>query len=160
MTRVQQQTDKANGGDHELANAMLPLRQRLPDTRQSLTHKFRVGDCEGYITVGLFQDGRPGEVFIKVAKDGTAISGLADTVGVLTSLALQYGVPVETLARKFEYVRFEPSGWTQNEEIRQAHSLIDYVFRWLGMQFSPTYRNSYRKVAPSDGVPSEADAIP
>lgn len=124
----------------ELSSARLPQRDRLPDTRKSVTHKFSVGECEGYITVGLFEDGRPGEMFLKIAHQGSTISGFADAIGILTSIALQYGVPVDTLARKFEYVRFEPAGWTKNEEIRQAHSIVDYVFRWLGLQFSPAYR--------------------
>ena len=116
------------------------MRQRLPDTRQSITHKFSISGHEGYVTVGLYDDGRPGELFIKMAKEGSTLSGLMDTVGILTSMALQYGVPVEALARKFEYMRFEPSGWTQNGHIRHAHSVVDYIFRWLGIVFSPEYR--------------------
>ena len=113
-----------------------PRRERLPDTRQSITHKFNVQDNEGYITVGLYLDGRPGELFIKMAKQGSTISGLMDTIGVLTSLALQYGVPVQTLADKFAYMRFEPSGWTSHRELHHAHSLVDYIFRWLGVTFA------------------------
>jgi ribonucleoside-diphosphate reductase alpha chain len=120
-----------------------PIRQRLPDTRQSLTHKFKICGHEGYLTVGLFEDGRPGELFIKMAKEGSTLSGLMDTVGILTSLALQYGVPVEALARKFEYMRFEPSGWTPNTHIQHAHSIVDYVFRWVGVVFSPAYRQEH-----------------
>jgi ribonucleoside-diphosphate reductase alpha chain len=140
---------KADGMDVQLTekhavdgfeNIEAPKRQRLPDTRWSLTHKFSVDGQEGYIIVGLFDDGRPGEVFIKMAKQGSTISGLTDTVGVLTSIALQHGVPIDLLARKFEYMRFEPSGWTSNDEIRQAHSVTDYIFRWLGLQFSVEYR--------------------
>jgi ribonucleoside-diphosphate reductase alpha chain len=104
-----------------------------------------VGDHEGYLIVGLFEDGRPGELFLKMEKQGSAVSGLMDTIGVLTSLALQYGVPVEALARKFEYMRFEPSGWTENESIRHAHSITDYIFRWLGLRFSQEYRAIYQK---------------
>lgn len=115
-------------------------RERLPDTRNSLTHKFVVAQHEGYITVGFYDDGRPGEVFIKIAKHGSTISGLLDTIAVLTSLALQYGVPVETLARKFEFTRFEPSGWTKNPDLRHVNSLVDYIFRWLGTQCSEAYR--------------------
>lgn len=114
----------------------MPYRQRLPSTRRSLTHKFSVGEHEGYITVGFYEDGRPGEVFVKVAKHGSTISGLLDTIAVLTSIALQYGVPVETLATKFAYTRFEPSGWTNNPELRRVNSIVDYIFRWLGAQFS------------------------
>jgi ribonucleoside-diphosphate reductase alpha chain len=85
--------------------------------------------------VGLFPDGRPGEVFIKIAKHGSTISGLVDTIAVLTSLALQYGVPLDALVRKFAFTRFEPSGWTNNPEIANAKSIVDYVFRWLGTVF-------------------------
>lgn len=113
----------------------LPRRQRLPDTRRSITHKFNVREHEGYITVGLYPDGRPGELFIKMAKQGSTISGLADTIGVLTSLALQYGVPPQTLADKFAYMRFEPSGQTSHPELRHAHSVVDYIFRWLRLTF-------------------------
>jgi ribonucleoside-diphosphate reductase alpha chain len=117
-----------------------PVRQRLPDTRRSITHKFQVGQHEGYLTVGFYEDGRPGELFIKIAKHGSTIAGLLDTVAVLTSIALQYGVPIEALARKFEFTRFEPSGWTKNPELRHVNSIVDYVFRWLGMVCSDEYR--------------------
>src|SRR3989304_1242480 len=124
----------------DVANATLPVRHRLPDTRRFVTHKFNIDGHEGYITVGMYDDGRPGELFIKIAKGGSTMSGFADTIGVLTSLALQHGVPVETLAHKFENMRFEPAGWTKNSEIGHAHSLVDYIFRWLGLQFSSAYR--------------------
>jgi len=125
----------------ELEKAMTnPHRKRLQATRQSLTHKFAIGQHEGYMTVGMFEDGRPGEVFLTMAKEGSTIGGLMDTIGILTSLALQYGVSVETLARKLEHVSFEPSGWTRDPTIRRASSVIDYVFRWLGTQFSEAYR--------------------
>lgn len=117
-----------------------PHRKRLQATRHSLTHKFAIAQHEGYMTVGLFDDSRPGELFLTMAKEGSTIGGLMDTIGILTSLALQHGVPVETLARKFEHVRFEPSGWTRDPTIRRASSVIDYIFRWLGMQFSEDYR--------------------
>ncbi|HEX2973269.1 MAG TPA: LAGLIDADG family homing endonuclease, partial [Tepidisphaeraceae bacterium] len=117
-----------------------PLRRRLPDTRAAKTHKFDVAGHEGYITVGLYEDGTPGEVFITMAKEGSTIGGLMDTAATLISLALQYGVPVESLVRKFEHVRFEPSGMTRNPEIPFAKSLVDYIFRWLAMEFVPGYR--------------------
>ena len=142
----------------DFSGASLPVRQRLPDTRRSVTHKFNISGHEGYITVGLFADGRPGELFLKMAKEGSTLSGLADTIGVLTSIALQYGVPVETLAQKFERVKFEPSGWTQNPEIRHAHSVVDYVFRWLGMQFSQAYRERSANPSASTGNESSATA--
>jgi ribonucleoside-diphosphate reductase alpha chain len=105
-----------------------------------LTHKFDIAGHEGYLTVGLFEDGTPGELFITMAKEGSTIGGLMDGIGTLTSLALQYGVPLEALVRKFAHVRFEPSGFTRNPEIRNAASITDYVFRWLGFQFVPGYR--------------------
>lgn len=119
-----------------------PVRRRMPDTRQSITHKFDVGGHEGYLTVGLFEDGNPGEVFITMAKEGSTIGGLMDVMGTQTSMALQYGVPLESLVNKFAHMRFEPSGWTGNDDIPQAKSVPDYVFRWLGMQFIPGYREA------------------
>ena len=128
----------------ELAEARLkPHRTRLPDTRQSITHKFSISGHEGYITVGLFPDGRPGELFIVMAKQGSTIAGLMDSIAILTSLNLQYGVPVETLARKFHGTRFEPSGHTKSSEIRIAYSICDYVFTWLGLRFSKEFREEY-----------------
>jgi ribonucleoside-diphosphate reductase alpha chain len=119
-----------------------PLRRRLPDTRNAVTHKFDVAGHEGYLTVGLFEDGQPGELFITMAKEGSTIGGLMDCIGTLTSMALQYGVPLEALLRKFAHQRFEPSGFTKNPEIRNASSIIDYVFRWLSLQFIPGYREA------------------
>jgi ribonucleoside-diphosphate reductase alpha chain len=115
--------------------AAIPYRRRLPDERRSITHKFRVEEQEGYLTVGLFEDGSPGEVFITISKEGSTIRGLMDSLAVMTSLALQYGVPLESLAAKFKNVRFEPHGFTSNPEIPQASSLVDYVFRWLELKF-------------------------
>jgi ribonucleoside-diphosphate reductase alpha chain len=112
-----------------------PMRRHLPDTRQAITHKFNVGGHEGYMTVGLFDNGDPGELFITMAKEGSTIGGLMDTIGTLTSISLQYGVKIETLARKFTHQRFEPSGYTGNPEIKMASSIIDYVFRWLELHF-------------------------
>jgi len=112
-----------------------PVRRRLPNDRQALCHKFDVAGHEGYVHVGFFEDGAPGEIFIKMAKEGSTISGLMDTIGVLTSMALQYGVPLEVLISKFGHVRFEPSGFTKNPDIPMAKSLIDYVFRFLGARF-------------------------
>jgi len=120
-----------------------PLRRRLPDTRHAMTHKFDVAGHEGYITVGLYEDGQPGEVFIRIAKEGSTIGGLMDTIATLVSVSLQYGVPVESLVRKFEHVRFEPSGMTRNPEIPIAKSLTDYIFRWMAMEFVPGYRAAH-----------------
>ena len=120
--------------------AGLPLRRRLPDTRTSVTHKFDIAGHEGYLTVGLFEDGQPGELFVTMAKEGSTIGGLMDSIGALTSMALQYGVPLDALVRKFAHQRFEPSGYTKNPDIRNASSITDYVFRWMGFQFIPGYR--------------------
>ena len=120
-----------------------PLRRRLPDTRHAMTHKFDVAGHEGYITVGLYEDGQPGEVFIRIAKEGSTIGGLMDTIATLVSVSLQYGVPIESLVRKFEHVRFEPSGMTRNPEIPIAKSLTDYIFRWMAMEFVPGYRAAH-----------------
>ena len=124
------------------AEAGKPIRRRLAETRPAITHKFDIAGHEGYLTVGLFEDGRPGELFITMAKEGSTIGGLMDTIGTLTSMSLQYGVPLETLLKKFAHQRFEPSGFTKNPEIRNASSIIDYVFRWLALQFIPDYRES------------------
>jgi len=117
-----------------------PLRRRLSDTRKAVTHKFDIAGHEGYMTVGLFEDGQPGELFITMAKEGSTIGGLMDGIGTLTSIALQYGVPMETLVKKFAHQRFEPSGFTKNPDIRNAASITDYVFRWMALQFIPGYR--------------------
>jgi ribonucleoside-diphosphate reductase alpha chain len=117
-----------------------PLRHRLSDTRTAVTHKFDIAGHEGYLTVGLFEDNQPGELFITMAKEGSTIGGLMDSVGTLTSMALQYGVPLEALVKKFAHQRFEPSGFTKNPDIRNASSITDYVFRWMALQFIPGYR--------------------
>ncbi|MCD6051736.1 MAG: nrdJ, partial [Verrucomicrobia bacterium] len=117
-----------------------PLRRRLPETRMAMNHKFDIAGHEGYLTVGLFDDGRPGELFITMAKEGSTIGGLMDSVATLTSMSLQYGVPLEALVKKFSHQRFEPSGFTKNPEIRNTSSIIDYVFRWMALQFIPGYR--------------------
>ena len=118
-----------------------PYRRRLPDTRASVTHKFEIdGAYEGYLTVGLFEDGAPGELFITMAKEGSTVGGLMDTVGTLVSMGLQYGVPMAVFVDKFTHTRFDPSGFTKNPDIPIARSVIDYIFRWLGVRFIPGYR--------------------
>ncbi len=112
-------------------------RHRLPAERQAITHKFDIAGHEGYITVGLYDDGQPGEIFLKMAKEGSTISGLMDTFATTVSVALQYGVPLHDLVHKFAHVRFEPSGFTANPEIPIAKSIVDYIFRWLGSRFLP-----------------------
>lgn len=117
-----------------------PMRRRLPDTRESLTHKFNVAGHEGYLIVGLYEDGTPGELFITMAKEGSTIGGLMDSLGTAISVALQYGVPVQSLVNKFAHQRFEPMGITTNNDIPFAKSLVDYIFRWMGIQFISGYR--------------------
>ncbi|MBZ5515563.1 MAG: vitamin B12-dependent ribonucleotide reductase [Acidobacteriia bacterium] len=114
-----------------------PLRRKLPDERRAITHKFSVGGHEGYLTVGLYEDGLPGEIFITMAKEGSTVSGLMDSFATAISLALQYGVPLKVLSDKFSHTRFEPSGYTPNPEIRFAKSVMDYIFRWLAIKFLP-----------------------
>jgi len=111
------------------------IRHRLPDERASITHKFSIAGHEGYITVGLYPTGQPGEIFIKMAKEGSTVSGLMDAFATSISLALQHGVPLKVLCEKFAHTRFEPSGWTGNEQIGYAKSLMDYIFRWLHLRF-------------------------
>jgi len=112
-----------------------PSRVRLPDTRQSLTHKFTIAGHEGYLCVGLYPDGRPGEIFITMAKEGSTIGGIMDSFGTALSIALQYGVPLDVLVNKFSHTRFEPMGHTSNKDIRIAKSVVDYIARWLGITF-------------------------
>jgi ribonucleoside-diphosphate reductase alpha chain len=117
-----------------------PIRRKLPDERRSVTHKFSIGGHEGYITVGMYEDGTPGEVFISMAKEGSTISGLMDSFATSISYALQYGVPLKFFVDKFSHVRFEPSGWTGNPQVPYAKSIMDYIFRWLGAKFlGPEY---------------------
>jgi ribonucleoside-diphosphate reductase alpha chain len=115
-------------------------RRKLPDERKSVTHKFSVGGHEGYIIVGQYEEGTPGEIFIKMAKEGSTLSGFMDGVAVSISIGLQYGVPLKILVDKLTNTRFEPSGFTENPSIRYASSILDYIARWLGGKFiSPEY---------------------
>lgn len=139
-----------------------PVRRRLPDTRRAVTHKFTVGGHEGYMTVGMFDDGSPGELFITMAKEGSTIGGLMDTIGTLTSIALQYGVSMEILSGKFSHQRFEPSGWTPNPEIKMASSIIDYVFRWMEIYFirsTPVMPAEPPKLSPPTAEPPKEIAL-
>jgi ribonucleoside-diphosphate reductase alpha chain len=111
------------------------VRRKLPDERRAITHKFDIQGHEGYITVGIYEDGRPGEIFLVMSKEGSTISGLMDAFATSISLALQYGVPLEVLVKKFAHTRFEPSGFTKNPEIPIAKSITDYIFRWLASKF-------------------------
>jgi ribonucleoside-diphosphate reductase alpha chain len=111
------------------------IRHRLPDERLSITHKFNIGGHEGYLTVGLYKDGMPGEIFITMAKEGSTISGLMDSFACAVSIGLQHGVPLKLLCEKFAHTRFEPSGWSSNPDIGYAKSIMDYIFRWLQLRF-------------------------
>ncbi len=119
-----------------------PVRRRMPETRVAINHKFEIAGHKGYLTVGMFEDGQPGELFIQMNKEGSTLGGLMDTVATLTSISLQYGVPLSSLVKKFAYQRFEPSGFTKNPDIRNATSITDYVFRWLGCQFIKGYKEA------------------
>ena len=137
------------------------VRHRLPDERASLTHKFNIAGHEGYITVGLYPSGQPGEIFIRMAKEGSTVSGLMDSFATAASLALQHGVPLRVLCEKFAHSRFEPSGWTGNEQIGFAKSIMDYIFRWLQLRFlSGQQLSLFAGFAPQPGAanPSEGAA--
>ena len=138
-SKQSQPLNTSKEGDKEGAKAVgKPRRERLPETRQSVTHKFSVAGHEGYITVGLYEDGRPGELFITMAKEGSTVGGLMDSFGTAISICLQYGVPLRVLVNKFSHSRFEPMGHTSNPDIRIAKSLVDYIFRWLDITFEST----------------------
>ncbi len=115
--------------------AARPVRRKLSDEREAVTHKFSIAGHEGYLTVGLYEDGNPGEIFLRMAKEGSTVSGLMDTIATMTSIALQYGVPLRALVDKFSHTRFEPAGFTNNPQIPIAKSVMDYVFRYLGNRF-------------------------
>ena len=132
VTQLKKQLAKAQ------KEAALPHRRRLPAERSAVTHRFDIAGHEGYITVGLYPDGQPGEIFLKMAKEGSTVSGLMDSFATTVSVALQYGVPLRDLVNKFAHVRFEPSGFTGNQEIPIAKSIVDYIFRWLGSRFLST----------------------
>jgi len=144
-----------------------PRRERLPDTRQSITHKFSVSGHEGYITVGLYPDGRPGELFITMAKEGSTIGGLMDCFGTAVSMSLQYGVPLEVYVNKFSHTRFEPMGFTKNPDVKIAKSIVDYIFRWLGITFLKDQGEGAKLAGPppgdkpsGEGEPSDAERRP
>ncbi|MBD3235583.1 MAG: vitamin B12-dependent ribonucleotide reductase [Candidatus Eisenbacteria bacterium] len=128
---------QSSGDDDDDDSKPRPVRSRLPEERESITHKFVIGAHEGYITVGLYPDGSPGELFIVMAKEGTVVSGLCDAFATAISLALQYGVPLRVLVDKFTNTRFEPQGFTHHPEIHYAKSITDYIFRWLALKFLP-----------------------
>jgi ribonucleoside-diphosphate reductase alpha chain len=135
LNTARDESRHAPAGAEVPASGFHPVRRRLPADCRSLRHKFEIAGHEGYIHVGFYEDGTPGEIFIKMAKEGSTVSGLMDTIATLTSMAVQYGVPLEVLVNKFSHVRFEPSGFTKNPEIPIAKSLTDYIFRFLGVRF-------------------------
>jgi ribonucleoside-diphosphate reductase alpha chain len=137
-----------------------PHRQRLPDTRPSLTHKFDVAGHEGYMTVGLYDEGQPGELFIAMAKEGSTVGGMMDAFATAISLCLQYGVPLQALVKKFSHQRFEPSGMTSNKDIPFAKSIVDYLFRWLGMRFLEEYHNANTMSRPASAEAPAGRAVP
>ena len=133
-------------------------RRKLPDERNSITHKFSIAGLDGYITVGMYEDGTPGEIFVTMAKQGSVISGLMDSFATAVSIALQYGVPLEVLVDKFSHVRFEPSGFSTNPQIGYAKSIVDYIFRWLAIKFlKPEARRSVSEQATPDLEDSARD---
>src|SRR5256714_1309500 len=142
-----------------------PIRRKLPDERHAITHKFDIQGHEGYITVGMFENGQPGEIFLVMAKEGSTISGFADAFAQAISYALQYGVPLQALVDKFSHVRFEPSGMTRNPEIRFAKSIVDYIFRWMASKFLSPEAQFHagvngRELEEGNGQPGPAVARP
>lgn len=134
-----------------------PRRRYLPDERHAITHKFSIAGHDGYVTVGLYEDGKPGEIFIVMSKEGTVISGLLDAFATAISLALQYGVPLEALVKKFSHMRFEPAGITSNPQIRFAQSILDYVFRWMSLKFLPADKQPTPPATVTDLAAKQAD---
>ena len=137
----------------QIGVAPTAVRRKLPDERESITHKFSIGGHEGYITVGKYEDGAPGEIFITMAKEGSTISGLMDSFATMTSLALQHGVPLQLLVDKFTHTRFEPSGFTKNPEIPMAKSIMDYIFKWLATKFLARDAQEHAGVILRDDAP-------
>jgi ribonucleoside-diphosphate reductase alpha chain len=147
------------GGDGGKGTEARPYRRKLPDERLSITHKFSIAGHEGYVTVGMYEDGNPGEIFITMSKEGSTISGLMDSFATAISLALQYGVPLPILVSKFSHARFEPAGWTNNKEIPVAKSVMDYIFRWLALKFHLAEAVPVPEMTMTNGHAKEADAL-
>ena len=156
--RTQPLSTKAADTENE-AVQQRPMRRRLPDTRHSLTHKFSIAGHEGYITVGMFEDGAPGEIFLVMSKEGSTISGLMDAFATSISLAFQYGVPLRALIDKFSHMRFEPAGFTKNSEIPIAKSVMDYIFRWLASKFLDQDERAQIGVIDRDGMEQAAEPV-
>src|SRR3989338_7565867 len=149
---------KANG---EAVKVLEAGRRKLPDERLAITHKFEISGHEGYITVGLFPDGKPGELFIKMNKEGSTLSGLMDAFSILVSFNLQYGVPLEFLVNKFTHMRFEPAGMTKNKQIPFAKSIVDYVFRYLAVKFldKEQAEQIHSSVSPAESINTANDIV-
>jgi ribonucleoside-diphosphate reductase alpha chain len=154
--------DAAKSEEQDLNAPPRAVRHRLQDERASITHKFGIAGHEGYLTVGLYPNGQPGEIFIKMAKEGSTISGLMDAFATSVSIALQHGVPLKTLCEKFAHTRFEPSGWTGNPQIGYAKSLMDYIFKWLNLRFlSGTQLSLFASLTPhAEQLPAPPTMIP
>ncbi len=161
--------DKGSGTSTAVAAVVTPatvslmgpptaVRRKLPDERASLTHKFSLAGHEGYITVGLYEDGTPGEIFVRMAKQGSTVAGLMDSFGLAISLALQHGVPLQTLCEKFSHMRFEPSGFTGNPDVPRATSIMDYIFRWLSVKFPARAEGSELPEPDADGMTAVIEA--
>ena len=133
--RTDNGAEAAESAPDRYSEALPAIRRRLPDERRALTHHFSIAGQEGYLTVGVYEDGLPGEIFITMAKQGSTISGLMDAFATVVSLALQHGVPLRVLCEKLSHMRFEPSGWSGNPKIGYAKSLMDYIARWLDLKF-------------------------
>jgi len=136
-TKLARKSNGSRAKDASVQETAEPLRRRLPDERKGIVHHFSVGGHEGYLMVGLYEDGQPGEIFIRMAKAGSTVAGLTDSFGIAVSMALQYGVSLPVLCNKFSHTRFEPSGWSGVQEIGYAKSIMDYIFRWLALRFLP-----------------------
>jgi ribonucleoside-diphosphate reductase alpha chain len=128
-------TDRETSQQDDLSGPPPANRHRLPDERAGITHHFSIAGHEGYLTVGLYPNGQPGEIFIRMAKEGSTIAGLMECFGTVVSVSLQHGVPLKVICDKLSHTRFEPSGWTGNEELGYAKSIMDYLFRWMALRF-------------------------
>src|SRR5262249_23204488 len=135
--RTQPLNTSASNKQVEKESGSRPVRRHLPVERHSVTHKFSVAGHEGYLTIGMYEDGTPGEIFIVMAKEGSTLSGVMDSFATTCSMALQYGVPLKVLVDKFSHTRFEPSGFTSNPQVPYAKSIMDYIFRYLASKFLP-----------------------
>ncbi len=151
-------TGGKDDGRKGAARAYKPERRHLPDERHAITHKFSIAGHDGYITVGKYDDGQPGEIFIVMSKEGSTLSGMMDSFATAVSLALQYGVPLKVLVDKFSHVRFEPSGITNNKDVRFAKSVVDYIFRWMALKFLPQDQQPANGKTPAETAAPKAEA--